>query len=241
MADSKTTPSQEAGQAPVKFERDTKANIHQRLWLAAGEVGQLEKDGKVAGGRNADNGGSRTMYEYISHDLVTLHAKKAFQKHGIMVLPTVLTHEKDGNRTELIISVAFINIDDPEDKVTVSSVGYGVDTSDKGPGKAWSYALKYAYLKVLMLNSADDIEQDDIKHEPAGPTWKAAEQVRKQNTQTLKAWADTFKAALKNARTVDEIKELERANKETLMADETPSVTREHFIEYIQSRKAELA
>jgi hypothetical protein len=44
--------------------------------------------------------------------------------------------------------------------MVVESAGFGIDDQDKGPGKAISYAVKYAYLKALCLESGDDPDED---------------------------------------------------------------------------------
>ena len=64
------------------------------------------------------------------------------------------------------MQVAFVNVDKPEDRVEVEFFGYGIDPQDKGPGKAMSYAVKYALLKVFSLETGDDPERDNIPHIP---------------------------------------------------------------------------
>ena len=54
------------------------------------------------------------------------------------------------------MTVRFVNIDEPQDFFDVQSFGYGVDGQDKGPGKAMSYAVKYALLKALGLETGED-------------------------------------------------------------------------------------
>ena len=212
---------------------DTGASIHLRLFRAAHSIAMLEKDGEVSMG-------GKTAYGYISHDQTTMQTKKAFARHGIMVLPTVIEHSKDGNRTELTVECRFVNVDKPDDFVTVKGIGYGVDTSDKGPGKAFSYAMKYIYMKALMLNSADDIEADDIKHQPEVSQAHLAREAA-NTQQTKQAWATTYKLALQSAQSVSEIKELEKANRKELMSSDLPDVTREYFIELAEERKKELS
>src|SRR5574343_346456 len=65
------------------------------------------------------------------------------------------------------LRVEFINVDEPSDRVTINAFGYGIDPQDKGPGKAVSYAVKYAYLKAFALETGDDPERDSIDHKPA--------------------------------------------------------------------------
>lgn len=132
-----------------------KLNIYQRLALVMAGVKYIQKgEAKV-----------NNQYRFVSHDAVVREIRRHLIKNGIVAVPTVLSHKVEGqNRTEVDVEVAFVNIDDPADKITVKYFGYGIDKSDKGPGKAISYAVKYAYLKVLSLETGDDPENDDIEH-----------------------------------------------------------------------------
>ena len=50
------------------------------------------------------------------------------------------------------------------DLIDVETFGFGIDDQDKGPGKAMSYAVKYALLKTLGLETGDDPDMDqDVK------------------------------------------------------------------------------
>jgi hypothetical protein len=132
-------------------------NIYQRINAVMAEVDYLQKsDKKVAG-----------QYRYVSHDMVTGLLHGPLTKHGIAVVPKVKEFKQDGNRTEMMVEVDFVNVDDPKDLFTVQYLGYGIDQADKGPGKAMSYACKYALLKVFCLETGDDPDNDqNVKHEP---------------------------------------------------------------------------
>ena len=140
-----------------KTETGTPKNIYQRINAVMQEVDYIQKgEKKVAG-----------QYRFCSHDQVTaaLHAPMA--KHGIACIPTIAEMKQDGNRTEVKLEVTFINIDSPADRFSVYYWGYGIDTSDKGIGKAVSYAFKYALLKTFVLETGDDPDQDQTtKYEP---------------------------------------------------------------------------
>ena len=58
----------------------------------------------------------------------------------------------------------FINADDPEDRFSIKTYAHSDDTTDKGPGKAYTYAVKMALLKVLMLESGDNEEEVVVEH-----------------------------------------------------------------------------
>lgn len=125
-------------------------NIYQRLNAVMSEVDYVQKDSrKVAG-----------QYRFVSHDTVTASLHGPMTKHGIACITSIADMKQDGNRTEVKLEVTFVNIDQPTDKLSVFYWGYGIDTSDKGIGKAVSYAFKYALLKTFVLETGDDPDQD---------------------------------------------------------------------------------
>lgn len=114
-------------------------------------------------GSNKVNG----QYRFVSHDQVTSKVHPLLVKYGIVVLPTVEEFTQDNNRTSVKLKVFFINQDNPSDNFYLISFGYGIDTSDKGPGKAISYAYKYALLKAFCLETGDDPDNDaESTYEP---------------------------------------------------------------------------
>lgn len=133
-----------------------KLNVHQRLAKAMEEVDYIQKERK-----------SGMNYTIVSHDAVTAKVRPVLLKNGIVYYPIRCEHSHDGNRAECSMSVRFVNIDDPTDHFDVPTFGYGIDPQDKGPGKAMSYAVKYALLKALGLETGDDPDHDSIPHEPA--------------------------------------------------------------------------
>jgi hypothetical protein len=120
-------------------------NIAQRIAAVMGEVDYVQKEKKQ--GMN---------YSIVSHDAVTAKVRPLLHKHGVIYYPRGLTVSQNGNRTEAVFTVRFENIDDRTDYIDVETFGYGVDPQDKGPGKAMSYGVKYALLKVLGLETGDD-------------------------------------------------------------------------------------
>lgn len=104
-------------------------------------------------------------YSVVTHDKVTALVREHFVTHGIVafILGGSMKVEQSGNTTQTQFTVRFQNIDDPEDYMDVDTLGQGVDPQDKGPGKAMSYGVKYAYLKALGLETGDDpdLTQDD--------------------------------------------------------------------------------
>jgi hypothetical protein len=106
------------------------------------------------------------QYAFVSHDAVSALLHPLMVLHGIVVVPRVVSSDQDGNRTTANMELDFVNVDQPDDRFTVSCFGYGIDSQDKGPGKAVSYATKMAMLKTFMLETGEDVERDNIDHTP---------------------------------------------------------------------------
>lgn len=136
---------------------ETKPNIFQRLHGVMKDVKYLQKgEARVA-----------NQYRYISHDAVAAALHPALVKHGIVVVPSIQEITQTDNRTMVKLAVGFVNIDDPKDQIASLWAGYGIDSGDKGIGKAVSYAYKYALLKTFCLETGDDPDNDaDATYEP---------------------------------------------------------------------------
>jgi hypothetical protein len=132
----------------------TKLNIAQRISAAMADVDYIQKEKKAG-----------MQYTIVSHDAVTAKVRPILHKHGIVYYPKDMVVEQVGNRTQAMFNVRFENIEDRSDFIDVATFGYGVDGQDKGPGKAMSYGVKYALLKVLGLETGDD--PDTVQDERA--------------------------------------------------------------------------
>lgn len=133
-------------------------NLHQRIAEVMKVVTYLQREAKQ--GMN---------YKIISHDAVTAKVRGPLLEQGVVYYPIRCEHTHNGNRAECSITMRFVNIDEPTDFFDVQSFGYGVDPQDKGPGKAMSYAVKYALLKTLGLETGDDADHDSINHSAVDP------------------------------------------------------------------------
>lgn len=130
--------------------KQEKKNIHQRILSIMEELSYIQRgDAKVNG-----------QYKFVSHDQVTGAVHPLLVKYGVTIIPTVQEVNQETNRTSVKLAVCFFNADDPTDCLTCSFCGYGIDAGDKGPGKAISYAYKYALLKTFCLETGDDPDTD---------------------------------------------------------------------------------
>lgn len=173
-----------------------KRNVHQRLAAVMEEVTYIQKEGKKG-----------MQYKIVSHDKVTAKVRPALLAAGIVYYPVRCEHSHNGNRAECSMTVRFVNIDEPTDFFDVPSFGYGVDPQDKGPGKAMSYAVKYALLKALGLETGEDADHDDIDHsrnDPAVPKFDSA------------GASERIQTAINKQTTPDDLSKLWNAEKETM-------------------------
>jgi hypothetical protein len=146
---------------PEALRDPVKPNIFQRLNSIRREVEYLKKDATVTG------------YKAITHDFVTGAIRQHLITHGVLTIPrqtswelrdTGKTTSKDTPFTVFIgtYEIDFVNEDPPNDKVTVTITATAEDTSDKNPGKCLSYAVKYALLKVLNIETG---ESEESRHD----------------------------------------------------------------------------
>lgn len=131
-------------------------NIYQRISCIMEEVRGVNKGDKRVNGQ----------YAFVSHDSVAEIMHDALVRHGVAFIPSVEEMVQEGNRTVAKVKCDFVNVDNPQDRISTWHWGYGVDPQDKGPGKAVSYATKYAMLKTFVLKTGDDVEKDNYDFDP---------------------------------------------------------------------------
>lgn len=183
----------------------TSPNIFQRMHAVMQEVDYIQKEKKQG-----------MRYSIVSHDAVTAKVRPLMVKHGIIYYPVGMRLEQTGNRTQLTCQVVFQNIEDRNDSMVVDSAGYGIDDQDKGPGKAISYAVKYALLKGLGLESGDDPDQDqNAKFEPPAVMTAVSGTPGSSKAASRDVYAALVKD-IRNAATVTALKAWYQANVTTI-------------------------
>ena len=135
-----------------------KPNIYQRINKVMQSVKYVQKDASVQG------------YRAVSHDQVVSVARQAMVDNGIVIYPEQVGDSQisaifkpTGEATNIIrfaatYNVHFVNMDNPEDRITVRLEAHANDNGDKSPGKCLSYCSKMAILKVLCMESGDSDE-----------------------------------------------------------------------------------
>lgn len=159
--------SEAAEKKPASEAQKVKSmNIYQRLLAATAEIGYVAKNLKVDINKN-------NSYKAVAEADVLDAVKPIEEKYGIYSYPVsrkiikdeayTTTSEYDGRKSEkttffmrLETVYRFVNTDNPEEHIDITTYGDGVDTQDKAPGKAMTYADKYALLKAYKIQTGDD-------------------------------------------------------------------------------------
>ena len=160
-------------------------NIYQRVNEVRRAIGYVQKDKAVSTG-----GGS---YKAVTHDAVTGMVREALIRNGVVIVPSVIEsvfHPKEPDAKqrlyEATFQVEFVNIDDPNDRIVTRQTAHALDNGDKAPGKAMSYATKYAILKLFNIETGEDEESryqvdefDVIPHLDAISGCKSMDELKK--------------------------------------------------------------
>lgn len=164
-------------------------NIHQRMAAITAELQTVAKNLNVETGKGKG-------YKAVSERDVIDAVKPLEAKHGVYSYPAsrrilesaALESESEWNgkvtkkttffeRIETVYR--FVNTDDPTDFIETTTFAEGIDSQDKGSGKAMTYADKYALMKAYKISTGDDPDQtasEDINYtRKATPAPKCAD------------------------------------------------------------------
>ena len=123
-------------------------NIYQRIAEVMKEVQYLAKDDSIEF--------KSTKYKAISEEKVTVAVRESLVKNGIVIVPIEQEHHRVDMLSTVNVRYRVQNIEDPADFIEVVLSGTGVDTQDKGVGKAMTYAYKYMLLRTFAIPTGED-------------------------------------------------------------------------------------
>jgi len=144
------------------METEKKPNLYEKIQSVGDEIRNIEKDMTVGGGNYS--------YKAVGDLGVTLAVKDAEKKHRLTSIPfkqdlinseVVRTIKKDNIESltyvdTIKMTVRIIDLDDTTQFIDIESFGKGIDSGDKGFGKASTYARKYALLNAYKIATGED-------------------------------------------------------------------------------------
>lgn len=123
-------------------------------------------------------------YKVLPWNKVSDMIRDLLVKEKITFIPQIRETISNGNLTISTVDGVFINAENPEEKITINGfTGYGVDHSDKGPGKAYSYAIKYLFIKTFCMQIGED--EDSEKSNPQAKTLEQIVKVTGKKTNNV--------------------------------------------------------
>lgn len=157
------------------MEGQKKMNIYQKIQAVSNDIKNIEKNMTVGKGAYA--------YKAVQDIDVTLEAKRAETKYGLVSIPVrqelvrsdiVKTMKDNGSEGVQYVDIVkmtlrIVNLEDPTEFVEVESFGRGLDPGDKGFGKASTYARKYAILNAYKIATGEDPDTEKSKEMVAMP------------------------------------------------------------------------
>lgn len=189
-------------------------NIYEKLSKITSEMKTVNKNLDVGIGKNA--------YKAVGEADVLSAVKSLEEKHGIYSYPCkreVIEHaileterEYNGNVTKgnqiflrIETTYRFVNIENPDEFIEITTYGDGIDTQDKAVGKAMTYADKYALMKAYKIITGDDPDQE---HSPDNAKYKNAKATPKQIEILKKTYVGENLAKLLDANNIAAIENL---------------------------------
>lgn len=144
-------------------------NIFQRVAAITDELGVVAKNLNVSAGKGSYKAVSERDVLDAVKPLETKYRVYSYASDRQIIDDEILEGEKSyqGNTTKtttfftrIKTEFTFLNIDKPEERFTTIVYSEGIDTGDKGSGKAMTYADKYALMKAYKISTGDDPDQN---------------------------------------------------------------------------------
>lgn len=151
-------------------------NLYQRIQSVSNEIKNIEKNMTVGKGNYS--------YKAVQDIDVTLEVKEAETKYGVVSIPIkqelvkseIVKVLKDNggesiNYVDIVkMTLRIVNLDNTSEFIDIESFGRGLDTGDKGFGKASTYARKYALLNAYKIATGEDPDENKSKEQKAVQT-----------------------------------------------------------------------
>lgn len=155
------------------MEKTNTLNIYQKMLKITSELQTVAKNLTV-------NQTKTSSYKAVSERDILDSVKPLEEKYGIYSYPysreilesNLLENESTYNgtttkkttfMTRIKTVYRFVNIDNPTEFIETTTFSEGIDTQDKGSGKAMTYADKYALMKAYKISTGDDPDQEASK------------------------------------------------------------------------------
>lgn len=137
-----------------------------------------------------DDTNQHQRYKFASSSAVINAVRTAMDDAGIVLIPSIVLAERSERTTksggaeiltELKMVYTIVNADDPTDKLEIGWYAQGIDTGERGVGKALTYGEKYLLLKLFQIPTDD--ADPDAEDRQAGSAAAKAQPTTQQAAQ----------------------------------------------------------
>ena len=141
-------------------------NIYEKMLKATEKIGVVAKNLQVetGGGRGYKAVSERDILDAVKPVEIELGIYSYPLAREIVESDQLESETKNGKKTTFYTKLKtvyrFVNIDDPKEYLDITSYAVGLDSGDKGDGKAMTYADKYALMKAYKISTGDDPDKD---------------------------------------------------------------------------------
>jgi hypothetical protein len=135
------------------------------------------------------------------------------------------TKQKQSVFTE--VNTKYLLLHESGESIELSGYGHGVDSQDKGAGKATTYALKYTLLYTFLVPTGkiDDSDNDhsdnkEVPQNKQAPPTVVKHPIKQELNPAHPKWQDAIKALIGEKTTIEKIQKsysLSEANKQLLL------------------------
>lgn len=188
------------------------------------EVKNIEKGMSVGTGKSS--------YKAISDSMVRGEVKDAMTKNGLCILPISVQATTKVDRWEEADSynngaiktkqsvftethTKYLLLHESGESLELAGYGHGVDSQDKGAGKATTYALKNAILDTFLIIKGDDVDTDKNHSDdlPVPPKAKTKEEI-----------FELVKKDIANAKSIEECQVIDKKIDSSTKIDESQKI-----------------
>jgi hypothetical protein len=154
--------------------------------------------------KNATVGSGNYSYKGVNDKDVKEAYKKAMEDNGLCILPIDVQDEVRIDRWEeesygkvkqkqsifTTLKTKYVLLHESGESQIIAGYGHGIDSGDKGAGKATTYAMKYALLYTFMTPTGDIDDSDKVhSEEQAKPVVNKKPSLTKDKVEAAINWA----------------------------------------------------
>ncbi len=199
-------------------------NIFQKMAAITAELKAVEKDLTVQTTKSSS-------YKAVSEKAILDAVKPLEEKYGVYSFPVSrevlesnliqsdsVYEDAKGNKTttgktsymtRIKTVYRFVNVDRPEDFLETTTFAEGIDSQDKGSGKAMTYSDKYALMKSYKISTGEDVDEGtdaEVLEKGMHSIFVIKERCQEAYTSAIKKKMSTKDIALALEMTEDEVK-----------------------------------